>query len=163
MSSSNYFGPEELPRDGYGKYSDEMDYLHDENADGSDFPSQALNEKMADDFAAAINNNESTVTEEKSEDRVDSLENYLNQWKQQQSTDRNLCENVEITARDVLGSEYLSILSQGLGKPEAIVQSWLDRPACMPTQLPLVIELLKFCPPENWPMRWQKATARNGE
>lgn len=166
MSSSNYFGPREFPsegaNDGYDSYSDQMDYPFDERSDGQDFLTQKMDEKMADDFAAAIKITEA-ASEDETDSNADSLKTYLNQWKQQQSTDRDLCENAENSAREILGSEYRSILSQGLGKPEAILQSWFDRPACMPPQIPLVIEFLKFCPPEYWPMRWQQATSKNSE
>lgn len=85
------------------------------------------------------------------------LESYLDEWKNQQALEQALCEGAENQARVSLGHLYKEILSHGMGKPVAILENWFENPNCMPAQLPLIIELLKYCPQDDWPDRWKQA------
>ena len=155
MSSSNIFEPHKMLSDELDGLLDQSHYLQNDSQDIDEFLDQPVKEHTSSEHETG-NDIEDEV------DREDvSLESYLNQWKHQQAVERSMCENAENHARVILGFEYRAILGRGLGRPEAIVQSWFDRPACMPPQLPLILELLKFCPPEKWPMRWQQAAFGN--
>lgn len=85
------------------------------------------------------------------------LESYLDEWKNQQALEQALCEGAENQARVSIGHRYKEILSHGMGKPVAILENWFENPNCMPAQLPLIIELLKYCPEDDWPDRWKQA------
>jgi len=161
MSSSNTFESRESLNDELDSFLDREFSLHG----GSHDTDELMDRPVEKDLASAYNSEIDTDIE--SEDEAGSgavsLETYLNQWKQQQAIERSLCEDAENLAQTVLGSEYRKVLAKGLGRPDSIVQSWFDRPACMPPQVPLILELLKSCPQEKWPVRWQQTAFGNSD